>query len=95
MDVRIFAMRAFAADSAVLLLMSAVFVCLGLGIFLSAVRDADPERAAQVLDLPTAPDAAVPVSVNYWPAVGAVSAACLVLGLAVGPALFVIGVIGL
>ena len=37
----------------------------------------------------------MPVSVNYWPAIGAVSFGCLVLGLAVGPALFVIGIIGI
>jgi hypothetical protein len=77
------------------ILMSAMVVSLGLGIFLSAIRDGDPEQAAKVLDLPTAPDAAVPVSVNYWPVIGAVSVACLALGLAVGPVLFVIGVVGL
>lgn len=77
------------------ILMSVTFVSLGLAIFLSAIRDGDPEQAAKILDLPTAPAAAVPVSVNYWPVVGAVSFACLALGLAVGPAMFVIGVVGL
>lgn len=77
------------------ILMSLCVVSLAIGVFLSAIRDGDAERAAKVLDLETAPDAAVPVSVNYWPAIGAVSFGCLVLGLAVGPALFVIGIIGL
>ncbi|MCB0975851.1 MAG: hypothetical protein KDB02_00190 [Acidimicrobiales bacterium] len=75
-------------------LMSAAFVSLTIAILLSAVRDADPERAAKVLELPAAPPAAVPVSVNYWPVIGAFSVGCMALGLAVGPVLFVIGVIG-
>lgn len=77
------------------ILITATIVSLALAVFFSAVRDGDAEKAAQLLDVPVAPDAAVPVSVNYWPAVGAVSAACLVLGLAVGPVLFVLGVVGI
>lgn len=68
---------------------------LFLGIFLSALRDADPEAGAQVAGLDTVPEVLAPVSANYWPVVGAFSAAALALGLAVGPILFVIGLIGL
>lgn len=76
------------------ILMSVVAVSLSLGIFFSITRDTDAEQAATYLGLPAAPGAAVPVSVNYWPVIGAVSFGCLALGLAVGPVLFVIGLVG-
>lgn len=65
------------------------------GIFLSALRDADPEASAQVLGLETVPDVPAPVRGNYWPVVGAFSLGALVLGLAIGSAMFIIGCIGL
>ncbi|MBX3313805.1 MAG: hypothetical protein KF906_05735 [Actinobacteria bacterium] len=77
------------------ILMSVAAVSLVIAVFFSVTRDTDAEQAAAVLDLPAAPGAAVPVSVNYWPTVGAVSFGCLALGLAVGPVLFVIGIVGL
>lgn len=76
------------------ILMGVMAVSLALGIFFSVARDTDAEQAAKLLDLPSAPGAAVPVSVNYWPTIGAVSFGCLALGLAVGPVLFVIGIVG-
>ena len=71
------------------------FVSLFLGIFLSALRDADPEAEAQVLGLETVPDVEPPVAPNPWPVVAAFSAGAVVFGLAVGSSLFVIGMIGL
>ncbi len=68
---------------------------LFLGIFLSALRDSDPEAAAQVVGLDTVPEAPAPVTVNYWPVVAAFSVGALTLGLAIGPVMFVIGLIGL
>ncbi len=68
---------------------------LGLGIFLAALRDADPEASAQAFGLETVPEVPVPGRVNYWPVVGAFSLGALVLGLAIGPAMFVLGGVGL
>lgn len=71
------------------------FVALFLGVVLSALRDADPDAEAQVLGLETVPDVEAPVSANPWPVVAAFSAGAVALGLAVGPPLFVIGMVGL
>ncbi|MCB0986307.1 MAG: hypothetical protein H6519_04870 [Microthrixaceae bacterium] len=77
------------------ILMGLAATSLFLGIFLSTLRDADPEASAQILGLETVPEVPVPVRANYWPVVGAFSAGCLVLGMAVGSAMFVIGMVGL
>jgi hypothetical protein len=77
------------------ILVTLSFTSLFLGIFLSALRDSDPEAAAQVVGLETVPEVPAPSTVNYWPVVGAFSAAALVLGLAVGPTMFVVGAVGL
>lgn len=76
-------------------LVAGAAAALFLGIFLAALRDADPDAAAQVVGLDVAPEAAAPTTVNYWPVVGAFSVAALALGLAIGPAMFVIGLLGL
>jgi hypothetical protein len=65
-----------------------------LAVLTSAVRDSDAEAAAQVAGLETVPEVPAPDAPNYWPIVGAFSAAAVVLGLAVGSQLFVIGMIG-
>lgn len=70
-------------------------VSLFAGIFLSALRDADPEASAQVLGMESVPEVPAPARGNYWPVVGAFSLGALVLGLAIGPAMFIIGCIGL
>ena len=77
------------------ILMSLSAAALFLGIFLSALRDADPEAEAQVVGLETVPDAVVPSTVNYWPVVAGFSVAAIVLGLAIGSTMFVIGFVGL
>src|SRR5690349_16916554 len=66
-----------------------------LAVFLAALRDTDAEAEAQVVGLETVPDAPTPVNANYWPIVAAFSAAAVVLGLAIGSQLFVIGMIGI
>ncbi|MCU1498261.1 MAG: hypothetical protein JWM47_2214 [Acidimicrobiales bacterium] len=68
---------------------------LFLGIFLSALRDADPEAAAQVAGVDTVPAHDAPATVNYWPVVAAFSVGAIALGLAIGATLVVIGLIGL
>jgi hypothetical protein len=70
-------------------------VSLFAGIFLSSLRDADPEAAARALGLETVPEVPAPARVNYWPVVGAFSLGAVALGLAIGPAMFIIGCIGL
>ena len=70
-------------------------VALFLGIFLAALRDGDPEAAAQVVGLDTVPEVPAPETVNFWPVVAAFSLGSIALGLAVGPTLFVIGATGL
>ena len=77
------------------ILMSLSAAALSLGVFLSALREADPEAEAQVVGLETVPDAVVADTVNYWPVVGAFSAAAVAVGLALGSTLFVIGFIGI
>lgn len=77
------------------LLLGVSVAALFLAIFLSALRDSDPDAVAQVAGTDTVPEVPAPVSVNYWPVVGAFSLAAIALGLAVGPTLFVIGIVGL
>ncbi len=68
---------------------------LFLAVLLAAIRDGDAEAAAQVAGVETVPEVVAPASVNYWPVVAAFSAAAVVLGLAVGSGLFVLGCVGL
>ncbi|WP_421117845.1 hypothetical protein ACE2AJ_10370 [Aquihabitans daechungensis] len=66
-----------------------------LAVLLASIRDGDAEAAAKVVGVETVPEVAAPATVNYWPVVAAFSAAAVVLGLAIGSGLFVIGCIGL
>jgi uncharacterized membrane protein len=77
------------------ILITLSFAALSLGVFLSSLRDADPEAEAQLVGLESVPEAPAPTTVNYWPVVGAFSAAALVLGLAVGPVMFAVGAVGI
>lgn len=77
------------------ILAGAAITSLFLGVTVVALRDADPEAGAEVIGADTVPEAPAPASPSYWPVVAAFSIGSLVLGLAVGPALFVIGAVGL
>lgn len=66
-----------------------------LGVVVAALGEADPEAEAQVLGVETVPEVEPPATANYWPIVAAFSAGAVVLGVAVGSALFVVGMIGL
>ena len=70
-------------------------ISLALAIFLSVLHDADAEAQAQLVGMETVPEVPAPVRPNYWPVVGAFSAAAAVVGLAVGSELFTLGMIGL
>lgn len=69
-------------------------VSLALAIFLSLLHDADAEAQAQLVGMETVPEVPAPARPNYWPVVGAFSAAAVVVGLAVGSELFTLGMIG-
>jgi uncharacterized protein involved in response to NO len=77
----------------VLVALSLASLCLAL--FTSALRDSDADAQAQVVGLETVPEVPAPVRINYWPVVGAFSAAALVLGLAVHSNFFLLGLVGL
>ena len=71
------------------------FTSLFLGIMLVALRDADPEAGTELVGADTVPEAVVPSSPSYWPVVAGFSIGSLVLGLAVGSPLTIIGLVGL
>lgn len=60
-----------------------------LGLVSVATRDADPSALAQVAGTDEAPAATVPVHGSYWPVIGAVGVALVVLGLVISNVLFV------
>jgi len=66
-----------------------------IGGFHTAFRDGDAEATAQVSHLSTAPPVTVPFGLRPWPFITAVSAILMVVGLAMSPMLFGIGLIGL
>lgn len=68
---------------------------VALGVLLSLLRDSDPDAQAQVVGLGTTPEVPPPATVNYWPVVAAFSLGAVALGLAIGPVMFVIGLVGL
>lgn len=76
-------------------LLSVAAVSAGLGFVCLALRDADPEAEAQVIDLAHVPPADSINRTNFWPIVAAFSLGMVVVGLVVGSPLFVAGLIGL
>ncbi len=76
-------------------LLSVAAVSAGLGFVCLALRDADPEAEAQVIDLAHVPPAESINRTNFWPIVAAFSLGMVVVGLVVGSPLFVAGLIGL
>lgn len=76
-------------------LLSVAAVSAGLGFVCLALRDADPEAEAQVIDLDHVPPAESINRTNFWPIVAAFSLGMVVVGLVVGSPLFVAGLIGL
>jgi hypothetical protein len=64
-----------------------------LGAVVVAFRDAEAHHVAEVAGTETVPEVAPPRSLNYWPIITAFAAGLLIVGLATGPVLFVIGAI--
>jgi hypothetical protein len=64
-----------------------------LGGLTIAFRDADPDAVESLAGVDTLPEVREPRSNSYWPVLGAVAAACCVVGLVVNPQLFVFGIL--
>jgi hypothetical protein len=74
-------------------LLAAAVVAMFVGGVVVAFRDADPEAQQQVAHVDELPEAHSPRHASYWPILGAVAAACAVLGLVTSNLLFLFGVI--
>ncbi|MEY2454475.1 MAG: hypothetical protein QOD92_4049 [Acidimicrobiaceae bacterium] len=74
-------------------LLSAALVALFVGGAVIAFRDADPEAQQAVGGVDHLPETHAPRDASYWPVIGAVAAACTVLGLVTSNLLFLFGVI--
>jgi hypothetical protein len=64
-----------------------------LGGLALAVRDADSDAVESLAGVDTLPEVREPRTNSYWPVLGAVAAACCVVGLVVNSQLFVFGVL--
>jgi hypothetical protein len=74
-------------------LLSAAAVAMFVGGAVVAFRDADPEAQRAVANVDDLPETHAPRDASYWPVLGAVAAACAVLGLVTSSLLFLFGVI--
>ena len=72
---------------------SAAAVALFVGGMVVAFRDADPEAQRAVAQADELPETHSPRHASYWPILGAVAAACAVLGLVSSSLLFLFGVV--
>jgi hypothetical protein len=75
-----------------------VLVALGvtagfLGGMMAAFRDADPASVAEIAATDALARADAPFGASYWPIIGSFGAAILLLGVVVGPPLFVLGAV--
>jgi hypothetical protein len=77
---------------AVLIGLSLTSLCLA--IFASVLRDADADAQAQVVGLEMVPEVPAPVRANYWPLVGAFTAASVVMGLSINSRYFALAIVG-
>jgi hypothetical protein len=64
-----------------------------LGGLTLAFRDADSDAVESFAGVDSLPEVREPRTNSYWPALGAVAAACCVVGLVVSPQLFVFGIL--
>lgn len=74
-------------------LMGFAAVMAALGGFTTAFRDGDAEAVAQVQGTSTAPAVLVPTGLSYWPLVTAFAAGVTIVGLALDPMFFVVGLV--
>ncbi|MYG93562.1 MAG: hypothetical protein F4138_00990 [Acidimicrobiia bacterium] len=64
-----------------------------VAVFLVAFRDADAESVAELTDDVQIPAPQGQLEANYWPAISAVGVGAIVVGLAINPMIFVIGLV--
>jgi hypothetical protein len=64
-----------------------------LGGLTLAFRDADPDAVEALAQVDTLPEVREPRTNSFWPVLGAVAAACCVVGLVVNAQLFVFGIL--
>ena len=75
------------------ILMGFAAVMAALGGFSTAFRDGNAEAIAQVEHVTGNPPVVVPIGLSYWPLVAAFGVGVTVVGLAVDPVFFVVGVV--
>jgi hypothetical protein len=80
-------------QSGYIVLMGAAVLSFFTGGLIVAFRDADYEAQAQVAHVDELPVEHAPRHATYWPIMGAVAAACALLGLVSSSLLFIFGVI--
>jgi hypothetical protein len=74
-------------------LVGAATISLFVGGMVVAFRDADPEAQRAVAQVDELPETHSPRHSSYWPILGAVAAACVVLGLVSSSLLFLFGIV--
>jgi hypothetical protein len=74
-------------------LMGAAAVLAAVGGFHTAFRDGDAEAVAAVQHTTSAPAVLVPAGLSYWPLICAFGVGLAVVGLALDPLLFVVGLV--
>lgn len=75
------------------ILMGFAAVMAALGGFSTAFRDGNAEAVAQVQHVGANPPVLVPAGLSYWPLVAAFGTGVTIVGLAVDPVFFVVGVV--
>lgn len=73
------------------ILMGFALAALGMGLACTLFRDGDASSLAELPGADPAQPIAAPASLNVWPAVLALAAALVIVGLATSPVVFVIG----
>ncbi len=75
-----------------IILMGLSASCMVIGLMLTAYRDADAEMAAHLMQSSSIPAAQPPVGNSIWPIATGLGLGTVILGLAVHPAVFAVGI---
>jgi len=74
-------------------LVGVALVAIAVGSLMALFRDADPEAVASAMGLGDAPAAQRPAAASIWPIIAAAGLGAVVVGLAVSPLLFAVGLV--